>query len=220
MSWIESLKVRLALAALFAALCASVAVPAYADDDGGPFDEVHAFIDALRADEENNVADVFNHHDERFVTEGRVVVDTFTGDRVDPANLSWAQSSCTDCGSFAVAFQIVLYVPGAPVNVPENAAVALNIECLRCTTYSRAIQIVLPAEDPSAVANRAKVQLKALDARLDAVLDDVEDGDMTPEAAFAEIDVLAAEFRAIAASIEDGTLPPKQEREREARDDD
>jgi hypothetical protein len=64
------------------------------------------------------------------------------GDVVDQLNAAHAYSRCTDCGSTAVAFQIVL-VSGSPTTViPRNEAVAINDGCTRCVSAAEARQFV------------------------------------------------------------------------------
>jgi putative peptide zinc metalloprotease protein len=64
------------------------------------------------------------------------------GDVVDQLNAAHAFSRCTDCGSTAIAFQIVL-VSGSPGTVvPRNEAVAINDQCTRCVTAAEARQFV------------------------------------------------------------------------------
>jgi len=61
---------------------------------------------------------------------------------VDQSNAAHAHSSCTDCGSTAIAFQIVL-VSGSPTTViPRNEAIAINENCTRCLTAAEARQFV------------------------------------------------------------------------------
>lgn len=73
------------------------------------------------------------------------------GDHVAPVNLAYAEASCTDCETLAIALQLHLYRRGAPMVAPQNAAVAINIECTRCITVAVAIQYVIPIDHPAQV---------------------------------------------------------------------
>ena len=64
-------------------------------------------------------------------------------DVVDETNGAVAYSSCTDCASVAIAFEIVL-VEGDPSTVtPTNVAIAFNENCDTCVAVAEAYQFVL-----------------------------------------------------------------------------
>jgi hypothetical protein len=102
-----------------------------------------------------NVVQAINNKNNRFEARGHVEVNRIRGDRVEPANVANARSSCTDCQSIAVAVQVNVYRRGASRIAPQNAAVALNESCTRCVTVARAIQYVIPVDDPRELPRRA-----------------------------------------------------------------
>jgi putative peptide zinc metalloprotease protein len=61
---------------------------------------------------------------------------------VTTSNAAVAVSSCTSCQTLAIAFQIVLATQSPTVVVPENLALALNINCSTCKTLAGAFQYV------------------------------------------------------------------------------
>jgi putative peptide zinc metalloprotease protein len=119
------------------------------------------------------------------------------GDVVDETNVADARASCTDCVTVAVAFQVVL-VRGddADTVIPENMAVALNVDCDNCRTYAIATQIVFTIPEtlsPEATAELTELwsQAVALEQRI---------GDIPLEALYDEISRLEAAFVAFLAS--------------------
>ena len=66
-----------------------------------------------------------------------------SADVVDNGNVAVAFASCESCRSVAIAVQLVL-VGGSPSTViPENYAIALNVECFDCESLASAYQFVL-----------------------------------------------------------------------------
>lgn len=62
---------------------------------------------------------------------------------VDQTNAAVAYSSCTDCASVAIAFEIVLVEGSADVVTPTNLAIAINENCSTCVAVAEAYQFVL-----------------------------------------------------------------------------
>jgi len=117
-----------------------------------------------------NVVKARNLLDSRFLLRGRVQVNRITGPRVEPVNYSEAYSSCRGCSTFTVALQIDLYQRGADIFVPQNGAVAVNVQCSRCTTVARALQYSIPVDDPtSAVDNDIDALARQMDSELRAI---------------------------------------------------
>src|SRR5215212_11077575 len=73
-----------------------------------------------------NVVVLQNRVDGRLTTRGQVQLNRIPGPTAGPVNLASAESSCTDCQSLAVAFQIDLISRTASSITPENAATAVN----------------------------------------------------------------------------------------------
>jgi putative peptide zinc metalloprotease protein len=64
------------------------------------------------------------------------------GGTVDTSNAAVAASSCTSCETVAIAIQVVLATGSPTVVIPENLAIALNIDCNLCQTLADAYQYV------------------------------------------------------------------------------
>jgi putative peptide zinc metalloprotease protein len=67
---------------------------------------------------------------------------------VDTSNAAVAVSSCTDCQTVALAFQVLLLFENPEELTPENLALALNVECTLCDTLASAYQLVLTTGGP------------------------------------------------------------------------
>jgi putative peptide zinc metalloprotease protein len=103
------------------------------------------------------------------------LVKVVDGQRVDNRNEAYALASCRDCATVAVAFQVVLVIGQSDVQVPVNAAVAGNRDCVACLTTALAVQLVvtlerLPGEQVEAELAAAFEQLEGLE-ELTAELD-------------------------------------------------
>jgi hypothetical protein len=122
-----------------------------------------------------------------------VQVGSFHGDNLQSANVARADSTdCTDCRTVAVAIQAVL-VKGSPhTATPTNAALAINQNCLRCTTYAFAYQYVVTTETRARLSRRARRQVASV--REDVAT--VAHSDLSPEALDARLMTLSADFRA------------------------
>ena len=128
---------RTTLAALSAALALATggffAAGAQADDAGtGPDQVIWAQTTGV------NASDLLSG----------VQVGSYKGDDFESANVARAESrDCTDCRTVAVAVQSVL-VKGSPhTAVPINAAIAINENCVSCTTYAYAYQYIVSTKD-------------------------------------------------------------------------
>jgi putative peptide zinc metalloprotease protein len=119
----------------------------------------------------HNIVRLKNTDNGRFLARSSVVLDRVGGKTVDPRNEAWAESSCTDCQTVAVALQVVVYKPGAPTVTPQNLAVALNTNCTRCVTVALAFQYVIPVgnegdQGPTKVPKRVRQLIRELDREL------------------------------------------------------
>ena len=91
----------------------------------------------------DNVAIAVNTKDGTTVFKVAFAIRHVMGDVVDQSNGAVAYSSCTECASVAVAFEIVL-VEGSPsVVTPQNVAIAFNENCDTCVAIAEAYQFVL-----------------------------------------------------------------------------
>lgn len=85
-------------------------------------------------------------------------------DVVDQGNAAVAVSSCVECQTVAVAFQVVLIMSDPTVVAPENVALALNLECTSCETMASAYQFALTTGGPvhfTAEGNRGLAELRS-----------------------------------------------------------
>jgi putative peptide zinc metalloprotease protein len=67
-------------------------------------------------------------------------------DRALNTNEAFALSSCENCVSVAVAFQVVVVVGQADVVVPQNLSTAVNYDCFECITAAVASQLVVTVD--------------------------------------------------------------------------
>jgi hypothetical protein len=142
-----------------------------------------------------NYVVVKNYRDAAYRGRGRIQMNRIHGDTVAPENLAWAESSCTDCQTLAVALQVDLYQRGAHTVAPQNVAVALNVECTRCITIAVAVQYVIPVDDPH---GRVPGDVKDLAKDLDDELRDVSrDGDLTIQERIDRLNAVLARFQAL-----------------------
>lgn len=92
----------------------------------------------------------FNQADGAHLPRSGVMVAPVAGDSVEPENLAYARSSCSNCRTVAVAFQAVVVTGSPSVARPKNAAVAANVNCTSCQTMADAYQYVVTASGPVA----------------------------------------------------------------------
>jgi putative peptide zinc metalloprotease protein len=86
-----------------------------------------------------------------------------TGDVVDASNGAVAFSSCTECQTIAIAFQVVLIFSDPSVITTENVAIAFNYLCELCESLAYAYQFVFSTGGPvhfTPEGNRALAQLR------------------------------------------------------------
>ena len=86
----------------------------------------------------------------RFKARASIKLQRIAGGEVTPMNIASAQETCMNCQALAVAVQVVFYARGASYVSPVNVALASNVGCTRCVTAARAIQYVIPVDDPTA----------------------------------------------------------------------
>jgi hypothetical protein len=88
------------------------------------------------------------------------------GGEVDHHNLAQAAGRCTDCGATAIAFQIVLAWGRPNPVIPVNEAVAINLECTRCTVAAEARQFVRVVDAPVKFTGAGRAELADVRQRL------------------------------------------------------
>lgn len=127
------------------------------------------FEEHLNRAGKNNVVRVKNTDNGRFLARSSAVLDRIGGSTVDPQNEAYAEATCTDCQTIAVALQVAVYRRNAPVVTPTNVAVALNTKCTRCVTVALAYQYVIPStddDDDPEVPERVRRLIRELDREL------------------------------------------------------
>ena len=140
----------------------------------------------------------------RFKARASIRLHRITTDEVKPVNVASAVGSCTDCQTIAVAFQVVFYKRGTSNIGPENVALAENIDCTRCVTVARAIQYVIPVDDPqSDVPPDVDRLVKAMDKEL-RFLSSVKTWDqITSDEAMARIQRVLGQYDELSAYLGD-----------------
>lgn len=145
-----------------------------------------------------NVVRVVNQSDGRFILRGSVDLNRIPGPNVGPVNFAYAQASCADCRTLAVALQINLYERGAPKVTPQNAAVAVNVRCRGCATGAYAAQYVIPVDELNAVPRDVDALAREMDAELRELTAAANQGSIAPDDAMARLDALVERFRQLA----------------------
>ncbi len=121
-----------------------------------------------------------------------VQVGSYSGDNLQSANIARADSTdCTDCRTVAVAVQAVL-VKGSPHTAsPTNAAIAINENCLRCTTYAFAYQYVVATDSRVVLTRRGRRAIATIRERIDTAAH----SDLAPDDLNLRLRELAHDFR-------------------------
>jgi putative peptide zinc metalloprotease protein len=137
------------LLALLLSLTFGFGVPAWADDD----DEGRSKDSSAQAVNEKDGSSVFEFaFDVKRVTDGVV----------DNQNVAVAYASCESCRAVAISIQIVLVAGGVDVLTPQNLAVAVNEECVSCTSLAYAYQFVFGGGEELVFTRSGRRQLKRL----------------------------------------------------------
>jgi putative peptide zinc metalloprotease protein len=148
----------------------------------------------------NNMVRVVNHNDGQLRIRGNLDLNHIPGPTVGPVNLAYATSSCADCQTIAVALQIDLISRTATRIVPQNAAVAVNVQCHHCVTIARALQYVIQVDDPNQVPPDVADLLKEMDRTLNDIS---HTQGITVTEAESQINAVIAQFSTLAASLDD-----------------
>lgn len=118
------------------------------------------------------------------------------GDVVDQGNAAVAASSCTECQTVALAFQVVLVMGDPETITPTNLALSYNQDCLSCTTYASATQLVLGTDGVVRFTPEGNRRLAELRERLNRLRTE----ELTIEQLNAEVEAVQAELRDILAT--------------------
>jgi putative peptide zinc metalloprotease protein len=119
-----------------------------------------------------NIVIVQNRVDSTMRARGGIQLNHIHSATVAPANIADAYSSCTGCGSLAVALQINLVSSSATDFTPQNAASAVNYQCTHCVTIAVAYQYTFRVTDPDQVPPRINQLIAAMRQRLNAATND------------------------------------------------
>ena len=182
------------------AVAASPATPAATEAPAGATPAITTSSSAQGGGGGNNVVRVVNHNDGRLQIRGNLDLNHIPGPTVGPVNLAYATSSCTDCQTIAVALQIDLISRTATRIVPQNAAVAVNVQCHHCVTIARALQYVVQVDDPNQVPPDVADLLKEMDRTLNDIS---HTQGITITEAESQINAVIARFSTLAASLYD-----------------
>jgi hypothetical protein len=98
---------------------------------------------------------------------------------------------------------VAFYRAGSPQVTPQNAAVAVNVQCLRCITIARAIQYVIPVDDFGQVPDDARQLVREFDRELREFDRIHSRQDAEPAAVEAELNSILARFRSLGAYLLD-----------------
>lgn len=165
----------------------------------------------------SNIVKVVNKNDGKFRLKGKNQVNRILGDNTQPTNDAEAYASCANCETFAVALQIDLISRTATTIAPQNAAIAVNVQCSHCTTVAKAVQYVIQVDDPTQVPENVRDLVNQMQNQLKAA---AQDKDATAAQTEARVDAVIAQFTQLAQSLstqrdqktEDntpgGTVPP------------
>jgi putative peptide zinc metalloprotease protein len=119
----------------------------------------HVFPDPPAPGPGDNQAVAIGYDDGRTVTDSATSLEwSSSGETVDNRNEAYALASCRGCKTLSAAFQVVLVVGQHSTQAPYNKAVALNEQCVLCTTRALAVQLVLPLEEEPDAATRAEIE--------------------------------------------------------------
>jgi putative peptide zinc metalloprotease protein len=142
----------------------------------------------------DNAAVAINEEDGSTVLDLAFDIVKVGGEIVDQTNLALAYSNCENCRTIAIAVQVVLVMGDPEVVTPENVALAINDECLACTTVALAYQFVIGHDGlPIKLSPEGKRELKAIDEALEELLE----SELPAAELAAAVDVLMEEVRTI-----------------------
>lgn len=175
------------------------ATPAPASASASPDVAISSSSNAGGSGGKNEVR-VVNQGDERMKIRGNVDFNRIPGPNVEPVNLAYAASSCTDCQTIAVALQINLISRTATRIAPQNAAIAINQQCTRCVTVARALQYTYQVDDPQQTPQEVSDLLREMDRTLNEIS---QDKGISLSEAESRIDAVLAQFRQLATSLND-----------------
>jgi putative peptide zinc metalloprotease protein len=96
----------------------------------------------------DNAALAINTHDGKTVYRIAIKVSRNDTGVVTNTNIAFAYASCSDCQTYAIAFQAVLVTSSPTIAAPTNLAIAWNDQCDSCTTFADANQVTVTTDGP------------------------------------------------------------------------
>jgi putative peptide zinc metalloprotease protein len=90
----------------------------------------------------DNAVVLINTKDGRYLFRVGFKITRANGDVVDASNGAVAFSSCEECRTVAIAYQVVLVMSDPSIITPVNLAIAFNLECDTCMSFAYANQFV------------------------------------------------------------------------------
>jgi putative peptide zinc metalloprotease protein len=113
------------------------------------------------------------------------------GHDVDTTNAAVAVASCNSCETVAIAIQIVLASGSPSVVVPQNIAIAMNVDCNLCQTLADAYQYVYAGEDRMTFTKDGTDRIKEIQKQLH----DLEKSGLPIEQIQARVEELTAQIQ-------------------------
>ena len=120
---------------------------------------------------DENIVVASNQTDGAAVAQAGVQYRVAPNGVVDEVNRAYAGASCSDCQTFAAAFQLVLVTRAYRTFVPQNEAFAANVVCESCLTWAAAKQVIVVTDGPAALTGNGHLRMQALEDRLHALQD-------------------------------------------------
>lgn len=143
----------------------------------------------------NNKVVVTNTVDGRSAHRAGVGVARVTDLEARNQNAAAATSSCSDCRTVAVAAQaVIVQRTNASTIAPQNYAIALNQNCVRCETFAAAYQYVFTTDGLVRFTEGAQQKLAGFEQQIKAV---AAEEDLSFSAMEAKIDALVEEMWAL-----------------------
>ena len=118
---------------------------------------------------DENIVVASNQNDGTAVARAGVQYRVAPNGVVDEENGAYAGASCSDCQTFAAAFQLVLVTREYRTFVPKNEAFAANVVCESCLTWAAAKQVIVVTDGPAALTGDGHRRLQAIEDRLNAL---------------------------------------------------
>jgi putative peptide zinc metalloprotease protein len=149
---------------------------------------------AVRAQDSSAVA--VNTKDDSTVFRFVFAVRRVMGDVVDQTNAAVAYSSCENCQTVAIAFQVLLVYGDPSVVDPTNLALAINYECTLCDTLASAYQFVFGLAGPVRFTAEGQHQINDIRKQLS----DLRKSGLTGAEIQQKTDALADQLRQVLAT--------------------